>query len=67
MQNLIDNTRRFTKEGSGGPAELDNRYETKVQQQTQVIGEQKRKSIEWTMEIKILLVMPDEGERAKGR
>ena len=67
MQNLIDNTRRLTKEGWGGPAELDNRYETKVQQQTQVIGEQKRKSTEWTMEIKIALVMPDEDERAKGR
>ena len=66
MQNLIDNTRRFTKEGSGGPAELDNRYETKVQQQTQVIGEQKRKSIEWTTEMKIALVMLDEDERAKG-
>ena len=38
-QNLIDNARRFKKEGWGRPAELENRDKTEVQQQTQVIGE----------------------------
>ena len=32
-----------------------------------MIGEQKRKSIEWTTEMKIVLVMLDEDERAKCR
>ena len=40
VQNLIDNTRRFKKEGWGRPAELENRDEIEVQRQTQVIGEQ---------------------------
>ena len=31
-----------------------------------MIGGQKRKSIEWTMELKIVLVMLDEDKRAKG-
>ena len=39
-QNLIDNARRFKKERCGGPAELENRDETEVQEQTQVIREQ---------------------------
>ena len=66
-QNLIDNARRFKKEGWGRPAELENWDEAEVRQQTQVIGEQKRKSIEWTTEMKIVLVMLYEDERAKGR
>ena len=41
-QNLIDNASRFKKEGWGRPAELENRDETEVQQQTQVIREQQR-------------------------
>ena len=45
-QNLIDNARRFKKEGWVRPAESEDRDETEVQQQTQVIGEQQRKSIE---------------------
>ena len=44
-QSMIDNARRIKKEGWGRPAELENRNETEVQQQKQVIGEQKRKSI----------------------
>ena len=51
----------------GRPAELENRDKTDVQQQTQVIGEQKQKSVEWTTEMKIVLVMLDEDERAKDR
>ena len=66
-QNLTDNARRFKKEGWGRPAELENRDKTKVQQQTEVIGEKKRKSIKWTTEMKIVLVMLDEDEHAKGR
>ena len=67
IQNLIDNARRLKKEGQGRPAELQNRDETEVQQQTQVIGKPKQKSIEWTTEMKIFLVMLDEDERAKSR
>ena len=51
----------------GRPAELENRDKTDVQQQTQVIGEQKQKSVEWTTEMKIVLVMLDEDKRAKDR
>ena len=57
----------YKKEGWGRPAELENQDKIEVQQQTQVIGEQKRKSIEWTTEMKIVLVMLDEDERAKSR
>ena len=32
-----------------------------------MIGEQKRKSIEWTTEMKIVFVILDEDQRAKGR
>ena len=64
-QNLIDNVRRFKKERWRKPVELENRDETEVQQQTQEIGEQKRKSIEWTTKMKIVLVMLDKDERVK--
>ena len=57
--NLIDNARRFKKEEWRRKAELKNRDKAKVQQQTQVIGEQQRKSIEWITEMKIVLVMLD--------
>ena len=40
MQNLIDNTRRFKREGWGRPAELENQDKTEVKQHTQVTGEQ---------------------------
>ena len=66
-QNMINNASRFKKEGWGRPAELENQDKTEVQQQTQVIEEQQRKSIEWTTEMKIVLVMLDEDERAKCR
>ena len=38
-----------------------------MQQETQVIGDQHQKSIDLTSEIKIVLVMLAEDERAKGR
>ena len=66
-QNLIDNAKRFKMEGWGRPAELENQDKTELKQQTQVIREQQRKSIEWITEMKIVLVMLDEGESAKGR
>ena len=63
-QNLIDNARRFKKEGWGRQAEIENQNEVEVQQQ---IGEQNRTSLEWTREMKIVLVMLDQEERANGR
>ena len=66
-QNQIDNAIRLKKEGWGEAAELENRGETEVQQHTRVIGEQQQKSIAWTMEMKIVLLMLDEDERAKER
>ena len=57
-QNLIDNARKFKKERSGRRAEPENRDETEVQQW---------ESIGWTTEMKIVLVMLDKDERAKGR
>ena len=64
---MIDNTRRLNKEGWESPVELENQDEIEVQQQTQVIGQQKRKSIEWTAEIKIVLVILDEDKHTKGK
>ena len=66
-QNLIDNARRLKKKGWGRPAELEDRDETEVQQQTQVIREQQRKSIKWTTEMKIVFAMLDEEKRAKDK
>ena len=62
-QNRIDNARRFKKEGSGRPVEIDNRDEVEVQQQMN----NNRASLEWTTEMKIVLVTLDQEERAKGR
>ena len=63
-QNLINNARRFKKEGWERQAEIENQNEVEVQQQ---IGEQNRTSLEWMTEIKIVLVMLDQEERANGR
>ena len=63
-QNLIDNARRFKKEGWGGQAKIKNKNEVEVQQQ---VGEQNRTSLERTIEMKIALVMLDQEERANGR
>ena len=48
----------------GKKAEIENQNEVEVQQQ---IGEQNRTSLEWTTEMKIVLVMLDQEERANGR
>ena len=66
-ESLIDDASRLKKKVWGRPGELENRDETEVQYQIQVIGEQQRKNIESTTEMKIVLVMLDEDERAKGR
>ena len=63
-QNLIDNARRFKKEGWGRQAEIENQNEVEVQQQ---IGEQNGTSLEWTTEMKIVVVMLDQEECANGR
>ena len=62
-QNLIDNARRFKKERWRRPVEIDNRDEVEVQQQMN----NNRTSLEWTTEMKIVLVTLDQEERAKRR
>ena len=62
-QELIDNTRRFKKEGWGRPVKIDNRDEVEVQQQMN----NNRTSLEWTTEMKLVLVTLDQEELAKGR
>ena len=62
-QNLIDNARQFKKERWRRPVEIDNRDEVEVQQQMN----NNRTSLEWTTEMKIVLVTLDQEERAKGR
>lgn len=66
-QNLIDNARRFKKEGWGRVVELKNINGAEDVVQEQVAIETKRKSLEWTTEMKVTLVMLDEEERARGR
>ena len=63
-QNLIDNAKRFKKEGWARQAEIENQNKVKVQQQ---IGEENRTSLEWTTEMKIVLIVLDQEERANGR
>ena len=60
-QNLIDNAKRFKKEGWGRP--VDNQDEVEVEPQI----DDTRTSLEWTTEMKILLMILDQEERANGR
>ena len=53
-QNLVDNASRFEKEGWGG--EIVRNRTTKIQVNT-----------EWNIEMKIRLIIIDEGERQKSR
>ena len=62
-QNLIENARRFKKEGWGRSFEIDNRDEVEVQQ----LLNNNRTSLEWTTEMRIVLVTLDQEERANGR
>ena len=62
-QNLIENARRFKKERWRRPVKIDNRDEVEVQQQMN----NNSTSLEWTAEMKIVLVTLDQEERAKGR
>ena len=57
-QNLIDNARRLKKGRWRKPVKLENQDETEVQQQTQEIGQQKQKSIEWKKEEEGNIVEP---------
>jgi len=63
-QNLTDNARRLKKEGWGRQIEIINRT---MEQQNQQPGDQQRKSLEWTTEMKVTLIKIDEEERRKGR
>ena len=60
-QNLIDNARRFKKEGGGNMAEQE---EPMVEQATNVNN---NKQLNWTTDMKIDVVIMDKEERAKGR
>ena len=61
-QNVIDNTKRFKKEGWGT-------QEEHVETTNQVLCEisENKKHLKWTTEMKINLVTMDDEERAKGR
>ena len=61
VQNLIDNARRFKKEGGGNMAEQE---EPMVEQATNVNN---NKQLNWTTDMKIDVVIMDKEERAKGR
>ena len=62
-QNLIDNAKRFKKEGWGRNIEINS------EANNQVIIEvtQERRQLEWSTETRVKLVMIDEEERAKSR
>ena len=62
-QNLIDNAKRFRKEGWG------NQLEQEEDEAEQVVNEvsENQKQLEWTTEMKINLVGMDNEERSKGR
>ena len=60
-QNLVDNARRFKKEGWGNMAE---REEPMAEQATL---ENNNKQLNWTTEKKINVVMMEKEERAKGK
>ena len=66
-QNLVDNARRFRNEGWGSAIDLENENGAAEQAQAAVTAGSERKSLEWTTDMKVLLVMLDEEERAKGR
>ena len=61
-QNLIDNAKRFRKDGWGNQLEQEEEVE-------QVVNEvsENQKQLEWTTEMKISLVVMDNEERSKGR
>ena len=60
-QNLVDNARRFKKEGWGNVAEQE---ESMAEQPT---PENYNKQLNWTTEMKINVVIMDKEERAKGK
>lgn len=61
-QNLIDNASRFKKDG------IQLRQQGEIQPNLIVNNEEPvRKNLEWTVEMKVNLIMIDQEERAKGR
>ena len=60
-QNLVDNARRFKKEGWGNMAKWE---ESMAEQATPVNN---KKQLNWTTEMKIDVVIMDKEERAKGK
>jgi hypothetical protein len=64
-QNLVDNARRFRNQGWGGAIDLENENGAAEQAQAAVTAGSER--LECTTDMKVLLVMLDEKERAKGR
>ena len=63
-QNLIDNAKRFKKEGWGTPVNIS---QDEVEEQVQPQTDDTRTSLEWTTEMKIVLMILDQEELAKGR
>ena len=63
-QNLIDNAKRFKKEDWGTPVNIS---QDEVEEQVQPQIDDTRTSLEWTTEMKIVLMILDQEERAKGR
>ena len=60
-ENLVDNRRRFKKEGWGNMAEQE---ESMAEQPT---PKNNNKQLNWTTEMKIYVIIMDKEERAKGR
>ena len=63
-KNLIDNAKRFKKEGWGTPANIS---QDEVEEQVQPQTDDTRTSPEWMTEMKIVLMILDQEERAKGK
>ena len=63
-QNLIDNAKRFKKEGWGTSVNIS---QDEVEEQVQPQTDDTRTSLEWTTEMKIVLMILDQEKRAKGR
>ena len=63
-QNLIDNAKRFKKEGWGTPVNIS---QDEVEEQVQPQTDDTRTSLEWTTQMKIVLMILDQEELAKSR
>ena len=61
---MIDNAKRFKKKGWGTPVNIS---QDEVEEQVQPETDDTRTSLEWTTEMKIVLMILDQEERATGR